>query len=82
MHFFISGKMAIFFKYPKCLNIGTPKNINFPFVPNGKLMILGVQILEHIISRLYCTQFLGHLEIIYITFGTNGKFIAYRCPNT
>ena len=23
----------------KCLNIGTPKIINFPFVPNGKLMI-------------------------------------------
>ena len=23
----------------KCLNIGTPKTINFPFVPNGKLMI-------------------------------------------
>ena len=25
----------------KCLNIGTPKTINFPFVPNGKLMIFG-----------------------------------------
>ena len=23
----------------KCLNIGTSKTINFPFVPNGKLMI-------------------------------------------
>ena len=23
----------------KCLNMGTPKTINFPFVPNGKLMI-------------------------------------------
>ena len=33
----------------KCLNIGTPKAINFPFVPNGKLMILGVPIFEHII---------------------------------
>ena len=37
----------------KCLNIGTSKIINFPFVPNGKLMIfLGVPIFEHIISRL------------------------------
>ena len=36
----------------KCLNIGTPKTINFPFVPNGKLMILGVPIFEHIIIRL------------------------------
>ena len=25
-----------------CLNIGTPKNNNFPFETNGKLMILGV----------------------------------------
>ena len=23
----------------KCLNIGTPKTINFAFVPNGKLMV-------------------------------------------
>ena len=23
----------------KCLNIGTPKINNFPFVPNGKLMV-------------------------------------------
>ena len=25
-----------------CLYIGTPKIINFPFVPNGKFIILGV----------------------------------------
>ena len=25
-----------------CLNIGTPKIINFAFVPNAKLIILGV----------------------------------------
>ena len=36
----------------KCLNIGTPKTINFPFVPNGKLMVLGVPIFKHIIIRL------------------------------
>ena len=30
-----------------CLNIRTPKNINFPFETNGKLMILGVPILKH-----------------------------------
>ena len=30
-----------------CLTIGTPKNINFPFETNGKLMILGVPILKH-----------------------------------
>ena len=31
-----------------CLRIGTPKTINFPFVPNGKLNILGVPIFTHI----------------------------------
>ena len=30
-----------------CLNIGTPKNINFPFQTNGKLMALSVPILKH-----------------------------------
>ena len=29
-----------------CLNIETPKTINFPFDTNGKLMILGVPILK------------------------------------
>ena len=66
----------------KCLNIGTPKITNFPFVPNGKLLILGVPIFEHFIIRLLCAQILGHLKIINFTFGTNGKFIAFRCPNT
>ena len=28
----------------KCLNFGTPKTINFPFVPNGKFMFLGIPI--------------------------------------
>ena len=27
-----------------CLNIWKIKTINFPFVPNGKLMVVGVQI--------------------------------------
>ena len=31
-----------------CPNFGTPKIINFPFGTNGKFIILGVPILEHI----------------------------------
>ena len=31
-----------------CLNIGTPKTVNFPFGTNGKLMVLGVPILKHV----------------------------------
>ena len=30
-----------------CQNTGAPKNINFPFGTNGKLMVLGVPILMH-----------------------------------
>ena len=30
-----------------CLNIGTPKKINFSFETNGQLMALGVPILKH-----------------------------------
>ena len=31
----------------KCIRNGTPKTNNFPFVPNGKLMYLGVSIFKH-----------------------------------
>ena len=65
----------------KCLSIRTPETINFPFVPNGKLMVLGVPIFEHIIIRLKCTQILGHIKIMNFPFGTNGKFI-FRCSKT
>ena len=40
-----------------CLNIGTPKNINFPFETNGKFMILGVPILKHFRVLLYRTYY-------------------------
>ena len=30
-----------------CLNIGTPKAINFPFDTNGKVMFLYVSVLKH-----------------------------------
>ena len=40
------------FSFLTCLNIGTPKNINFPFGTNGKLMILGVPILKLIKGSL------------------------------
>ena len=31
-----------------CINIGTPKAVNFPFVPDRRLIILGVPIIRHI----------------------------------
>ena len=30
-----------------CLNTGTPKNHHFPFVTNGKVVVLGVPILKN-----------------------------------
>ena len=32
----------------KCCSIGTPKTINFPFVPNGKLLIFRCPIIKHV----------------------------------
>ena len=54
---FVPNVKLIIFKCPNiwahysliimCLNIGTPKIINFPFGTNGKLMVLGVPVFKH-----------------------------------
>ena len=36
----------------KCLSIGTPEAINFPFISNEKLMFLGVPVFKHNVMRL------------------------------
>ena len=66
----------------KCLSIGTPKTINFPFVSNGKLMVFR------------CPNIQVHYNeaVIYLNFGTpkNNEFSIwnkwkidyFRCPNT
>ena len=36
----------------KCLNFGTPKTINFPFVPNGKLTVFRCPNIKKIIISL------------------------------
>ena len=66
----------------KCLNIGTPKTINFPFVLNGKLMVFRCpNIQAHYNEAIIYLNF-GTPEIMNFPFGTNGKFIIFRCPNT
>ena len=56
-----------------CLSIGTPKIINFPFVPNGKFIVLGVPKSRHItLIHKYASGWV-HLKTIDFTFGTNGK---------
>ena len=54
----------------KCLKIGTPKSINFPFVPNGKLMIF----------RCPSIQARCNEAVIYLHFGTpkNNEFSIWN----
>ena len=62
----------------KCLNIGTLKAITFPFVPNVKLIILGVPKLGHI-TALLCSN-IGTPKITNFPFGTNGKLMVLGVP--
>ena len=39
----------------KFLSIATPNIINFPFVSNAKLMVLGVPIVRHTLSKFWDT---------------------------
>ena len=54
----------------KCLSIGTPKTINFPFVSNGKLMVFR------------CPNIQAHYNeaVIYLNFGTpkNDEFSIWN----
>ena len=49
-----------------CLNIGTPKNVNFPFETNGKLMVLGVPILKHFRVNHCINLFIGTRTKCYL----------------
>ena len=66
----------------KCLSIGTPKTVNFPFVSNGKLMVFSCPNIQAHYNEAVIYLILGHLKIMNFPFGTNGKFIIFRCPNT
>ena len=62
--------LAMALIYLKCLSIGTPKTINFPFVSSGKLMIFR------------CPNIQAHYNeaVIYLNFGTpkNNKFSIWN----
>ena len=69
---FVPNGKFIIFRCPKikvdyslitmCLNTGTPKNVNFSFETNGKLMALGVPILKHF--RVFVEA--EHKQAIYL----------------
>ena len=54
----------------KCLSIGTPKAINFPFVSNENLCFLGVPVFQ-----AHCNE-----AVIYLNFGTpkNNEFSIWN----
>ena len=66
----------------KCLSIGTPKAINFPFVSNETLMFFRCPSIQ-----AHCNE-----AVIYLNFGTpknnefsiwnKWKIYYFKCPNT
>ena len=67
---FIRAGACIRINTLKCLSIGTPKAINFPFVSNEKLMIIR------------CPSIQAHYNeaVIYLNFGTpkNNEFSIWN----
>ena len=56
--------------------MGHLKIINFPFVPNGKLIILGVPKFGHIVMCLN----IGTPNNHHFPFGTKGKVVVLGVP--
>ena len=63
-----------------CLSIGTPKIINFPFVPNGKFIIFRCPKIWANYSLIIICLNIGTLNNHYFPFGTNGKVVVLGVP--
>ena len=62
------------------LNIGTPKIINFQFVPNGKFIISRCpKIWAHYNLITMCLN-IGIPKTHHFSFGINGKVVVYGVP--
>ena len=59
----------------KCLSIGTPKAIKFPFVSNEKLMFCRCPSIQAHCNEAVIYLTFGTPKIMNFPFGTNGKFI-------
>ena len=66
----------------KCLSIGTPKAINFPFVSNEKLKFFRCPSIQAHCNEAVIYLNFGTPKIMNFPFETNGKFIIFRCPYT
>ena len=66
----------------KCLSIGTPKIINFPFVSNGKFMVITCpNIQAHHNEAVLCLNF-GTPENNEFSIWNKWKIYCFRCPNS
>ena len=62
------------------LRTGTPEKNNFPFVPNGKLIIFGCpKFWAHCSLLIMCLN-TGTPKIHHFPFGSNGKVVVLRVP--
>ena len=63
-----------------CLSIGTRKNNNFPFVPNGKFIIVRcLKIWAHYSLIMMCLN-IGTPNNRHLPFETNGKVVVLGVP--
>ena len=63
-----------------CLSIGTPKIINFPFVPNGKFIIFRCPKIWGNYSLIIMCSNIGTPNNHHFPFGTNGKVVVLGVP--
>ena len=63
-----------------CLSIGTPKIINFPFVPNGKLIIFRCPKIWAHYSLIIMWLNIGPSKNHHFPFGTSGKVVVLGVP--
>ena len=63
-----------------CLSIGTPKIINFPFVPNGKFIIFRCPKIQAEYSLIIMCMNIGTHKNHEFSFETNGKLMILGVP--
>ena len=64
-----------------CLSTGTPKKINFPFVPNEKLIIVRCTKIWVYYSLIIMCLIIGTPKDPHFPFGTNEKVVVIGVPN-
>ena len=63
-----------------CLSIGTPKKINFPFVPNGKFIIFRCPKIWANYSLIIMCSNTGTPNNHHFLYGTNEKVVVLGVP--